>query len=229
MFITQHYVAFSSWGDLRVLLSLRKMDKVQKTNTMIYIPNAISIIMEDKEEYFFGSFIDRELCHTLLTNLMQIEKRIMELHRDDTDGDEDDFMDDGHLEFGYQTRTTSSSSSTMFKSPTVVSVTTASAATTNTNTASAAVTTSSTIAATSGESEAVVKGEGEGAQEEQSQQQQQEQVEEQPIVEEDCPTFNLDQKYFDQAKILFIAEETMKDVGCTDILRTMWATTATYQ
>ncbi|RYG69782.1 hypothetical protein EON64_01845, partial [archaeon] len=58
MFIMQHYVAFSGWKDMRVLLPMGRIDRIEKTNTLLYIPNALSICMQDKSEYFFGSFID---------------------------------------------------------------------------------------------------------------------------------------------------------------------------
>jgi hypothetical protein len=52
---------------------------MEKCNTMVYIPNAISITVEEGEEYFFGSFIDRVQCFTLLTNLSEIAKRIISI------------------------------------------------------------------------------------------------------------------------------------------------------
>jgi hypothetical protein len=100
MFITQHFVAFSSWKDMRVLLPMRKVCKVEKTNTLLYIPNALCLLMEDKAEYFFGSFIDRDACVHLLLNLVEIERRIIEIHGIDTSLR----ARDRELEFGYQTR-----------------------------------------------------------------------------------------------------------------------------
>jgi hypothetical protein len=51
MFVTQRYLAFSGWPDTKVLLAMRNIEKMEKTNTLVYIPNAISIIAADKGVY----------------------------------------------------------------------------------------------------------------------------------------------------------------------------------
>lgn len=99
MFITQHFVAFAGWKDMRVLLPMRNVLRIEKTNTLLYIPNALTIILEDKGgEYFFGSFIDRDACVQMLKNLVEIERRIIEIHGHDAT------LEARGLEFGYQTR-----------------------------------------------------------------------------------------------------------------------------
>lgn len=232
MFITQHYVAFSSWGDLRVLLSLRRIEKVNKATTLGYIPNAISIVMENKEEFFFGSFIDRELCYTLLTNLMQIEKRILQLHRDDADDDNDDFLDDAHLEFGYQSRG-------IFKS-TPANAPAAGAPTANPQGSAPGAGPASTFndileggetIASPGsssvrkifeEGNAEESGKG-GSGDEDAAVEEEAPVEDEtpkPIVEDDSSGFQLD-KYFDNAKIIPIADETFQ-VGATELWQACW-------
>eukprot|EP01034_Spumella_vulgaris_P023821 gene23821-30092_t len=96
LFITQHFLAFSGWPDTRVLLPLSSIKNLEKCNTMVYIPNAISITVEEGEEYFFGSFIDRVQCFTLLTNLSEIAKRIISIQGNA-------FQPETRvLEFGYQ-------------------------------------------------------------------------------------------------------------------------------
>lgn len=97
MFITQHYVAFAGWKDVRVLLPMRAIAKIEKSTTLGYIPNALRISMEDRSEYFFGSFIDRDACALMLTNLAEIERRIIEIHGVDSS------TEAKGLEFGYQT------------------------------------------------------------------------------------------------------------------------------
>jgi GRAM domain len=79
MFITQRFMAFSGWPDTRVLLALHNITAIEKTNTLIYLPNAILLTTADKEEYFFGSFIDRDPCYSLLTSMSEVSKRLMEL------------------------------------------------------------------------------------------------------------------------------------------------------
>jgi hypothetical protein len=98
LYILQHYVAFGGWNDLRVLLPMRGIDRIERTNTLLYIPNALTIIMEDKAEYFFGSFIDRDACVNMLKSMVEIERRIIEIHGVDSS------LTDRGLEFGYQTR-----------------------------------------------------------------------------------------------------------------------------
>jgi hypothetical protein len=122
LFITQHFLAFSGWPDTRVLLSLSCVKKIEKTNTLMYIPNAISIIclidnsawaaangevVEDpcEDEFFFGSFIERELCFNLIRNLSEIEKRIAEISFRTTAGPDSvmPVQSMPPLEYGYQT------------------------------------------------------------------------------------------------------------------------------
>lgn len=98
LFITQHYLAFSGWPETRVLLCMIDIVSIEKTNTLGYIPNAITIKVEDKSEYFFGSLMDRDQCHSLIKNLIEVEKRITELH-----GSEGVKIN-RQLEYGYQTK-----------------------------------------------------------------------------------------------------------------------------
>lgn len=53
------------------------------------------------EEYFFGSFIERDQCFQLLNSMREVERRLFQLHGDDVvlDGDK-------NLDFGYQNRGT---------------------------------------------------------------------------------------------------------------------------
>lgn len=76
-------MAFSGWPDTRVLLPLKYLDSIEKTNTLYYIPNAISVVMNDQEKFFFGSFIDRDYCYNLLKNMSEVEKRMIEIHGED--------------------------------------------------------------------------------------------------------------------------------------------------
>ena len=82
MFITQHYLIFSGWPEMRLLLALRDIMGVEKSNTMYYIPNAIIVNSESHGEFFFGSFIDRDVCFALINNMSQIAKRLIEIKRD---------------------------------------------------------------------------------------------------------------------------------------------------
>lgn len=98
MFITQHFLAFSGWPDTRVLLALSNIRSVEKSNTLGYIPNALSVTTSDGQEFFFGSFIERTQCLTLLTSLSEIARRIIAIQG------EDFVADPRPLEFGYQSR-----------------------------------------------------------------------------------------------------------------------------
>lgn len=80
MYITQHFIAFSGWPDTRVLLSMEHIVKVEKMNTLMYVPNALQITTKDTEEYFFGSFIDRDQCFNLIVQMSDVGKRLLELH-----------------------------------------------------------------------------------------------------------------------------------------------------
>lgn len=98
MFVTQHYLAFSGWPDTRVLLLIRNITEVERMNTLYYVPNALSVKMDDESEYFFGSFIDRELCYALLLNLSEVGRRTANMP------DFDETTERRTLEFGYQTQ-----------------------------------------------------------------------------------------------------------------------------
>ena len=104
-----------------MLLALRNIEKLEKSNTLVYIPNAITIVTADKgmlfrnlfiylliklifissDEYFFGSFIERDQCFQLLHNMREVERRLIALH-----GSEAILEADKNLDFGYLNRTT---------------------------------------------------------------------------------------------------------------------------
>lgn len=127
LYVTQNYLAFSGWPELRVLIPLAEVSKVEKSTTLGYIPNAITIKMKDNSDYFFASFIDRELCYNLIVRLSQIAKSVVDLRNseiekkkregnEDKSDKDDDMVDDYKydqdgkpLEFGYQIITTASS------------------------------------------------------------------------------------------------------------------------
>lgn len=78
MFITNGYLAFSGWPETRVLIELKNIVDIEKKQ-MFFIPNALTIKDTAGEEYFFGSFLDRDLCYRMLTPLVLIAKSIGEL------------------------------------------------------------------------------------------------------------------------------------------------------
>jgi len=98
LFITQHYVAFSGWPEARVLLSFSDISTITREKTLYYVPNAISIITNDKNEYFYASFLDREQCFNMLNNLLQVNRRLLELNGIDVN------QTNRNLEFGYQVK-----------------------------------------------------------------------------------------------------------------------------
>jgi hypothetical protein len=79
MFITQHHIAFSGWPELRVLIPLEKVERLKKTNTVYIIPNAITVHTVSGDNYFFGSFIDRDACFELLSSMVNIAKSLVQV------------------------------------------------------------------------------------------------------------------------------------------------------
>lgn len=77
--MTNHYVAFNGWPDTKVLISLKEIKSVEKSNALYFLANAITIYVNDGEEYFFGSFLDRDLCHQTISSMVTIEKSLLEL------------------------------------------------------------------------------------------------------------------------------------------------------
>ena len=78
MFLTQQYLAFSGWPEGRVLLSLQQIAGVERT-TVFFVPNALLVTTTVGEEYFFGSFLDRDQCYNLLTVMVKIAKGLVEM------------------------------------------------------------------------------------------------------------------------------------------------------
>eukprot|EP01041_Mallomonas_annulata_P000512 gene512-983_t len=78
LYLTQQYLAFAGWPDGRVLLSLQQIAHVERTS-VFFVPNALLITTAVGEEYFFGSFLDRDQCYNMLTLMMKIAKRLVEM------------------------------------------------------------------------------------------------------------------------------------------------------
>lgn len=81
-----------------MLLLIRDIAEVNRMNTLYYVPNALSVVMGDSSEYFFGSFIDREQCYAMLISLNDVGKHMATLPG------YDETAELRSLEFGYQTR-----------------------------------------------------------------------------------------------------------------------------
>lgn len=88
LFITNRFLAFSGWPETRVILELQKIENVEKKQ-VFFIPNALSV-NSNGEEYFFGSFLDRDLCYRMLTSMVMIAKSLNEITGEtSTPGDSD--------------------------------------------------------------------------------------------------------------------------------------------
>ena len=95
LYVTQHYIAFHGWLDnTRILLPLHNVVFVEKSNTMLYVPNALSITTQLYGDYFFGSFIDRDQCYNLIVRMSEVCKRLLEFK---------EYVEPKHLLFGNQT------------------------------------------------------------------------------------------------------------------------------
>jgi hypothetical protein len=77
LFITNRFLAFSGWPETRVILELQNIENVEKKQ-VFFIPNALSV-NSNGEEYFFGSFLDRDLCYRMLTSMVMIAKSLNEI------------------------------------------------------------------------------------------------------------------------------------------------------
>lgn len=101
MFITQHYMAFAgfggmgAWDGVRILLALKDIVKIEKAFTMGIFPTALLITDSSDDDYFFGSFLDRDSCFSMLSNMSQAEKQLAKM-----DGAA---VDKRNLVLGYQT------------------------------------------------------------------------------------------------------------------------------
>jgi len=100
MYVTQNFVAFSGWPDTRVLLSLVDVSSIEKSNTLMYVPNALIFKTAD-EEYFLASFLDRDQCYNFITSLCEVAKRLVDLQGPSP------LVTDRNLVFGFQSNFTS--------------------------------------------------------------------------------------------------------------------------
>ena len=69
-------MAFSGWPETRTLLSLQQIANVEK-QSLFFVPNAILVTTNVGEDYFFGSFLDRDLCYSMLTAMILIAKSLL--------------------------------------------------------------------------------------------------------------------------------------------------------
>lgn len=76
--ITTKNLMFAGWPECRVVIPLHSISSVEKTNSLMIIPNALLLKVESGEEYFFGSFMERELCYSLLTSMVEVSKGLQE-------------------------------------------------------------------------------------------------------------------------------------------------------
>ena len=77
--VTTKNLMFSGWPECRVIIPLHKISAVEKTNSLVIIPNALLITVNNGEEYFFGCFMERELCYTLLNSMVEVSKGLQEI------------------------------------------------------------------------------------------------------------------------------------------------------
>lgn len=71
LYITKFFVAYQGWPETRLLLRFSDILTFEKSNTLIYIPNAILIKIKS-DEYFFGSLIERDNAYNMLMNLWNV-------------------------------------------------------------------------------------------------------------------------------------------------------------
>jgi len=79
MYITQNFLAFSGWPEMRVLLHMNQITSVERTNSVIFIANAVLITTYEGIEYSFGSFVDRDHCYTILHSMVEVFKSLREI------------------------------------------------------------------------------------------------------------------------------------------------------
>lgn len=77
--MTTKNLMFAGWPECRVIIPLHNISAVEKTNSLMIIPNALLITVNTGEEFFFGSFMERELCYTLLNSMVEVSKGLQEI------------------------------------------------------------------------------------------------------------------------------------------------------
>ena len=77
MFVTADAIYFVGWGHLKIILDHVECKSIQKEKAVL-ADNAISILMKDGKNYFFGSFAFRENCYQLINRLQQVKVALIE-------------------------------------------------------------------------------------------------------------------------------------------------------
>jgi len=74
MYVTSHFCCFYSYifgWEQKVVIDWREVDSITKEKTAIFIPNAIQLTLNNKNKYFFASFVERDNSFMLLFTLWQ--------------------------------------------------------------------------------------------------------------------------------------------------------------
>lgn len=74
MYISLNYICFYanifSW-ETNLTIKCKDIKQINKTNTALIIPNAIEIVTNNGDKYFFGSYVSREKAYLMLYKLWQ--------------------------------------------------------------------------------------------------------------------------------------------------------------
>ena len=74
MYISLNYIAFYanifSW-ETNLVIKCKDIKQIYKTNTALFIPNAIEIVTNSGDKYFFASYVSREKAYLMLFKIWQ--------------------------------------------------------------------------------------------------------------------------------------------------------------
>ena len=76
MYVTQNYLCFQGWPEVKVVLEIKDIASVTRSNSVIFIANCVVLTTNDGVEYSFGSFTNRDLCYNLILSMVNVKKGV---------------------------------------------------------------------------------------------------------------------------------------------------------
>ena len=78
LYLSAHHLSFAAWRGAGLRVALGLVSSVERTHTVFFVPNAI-LVRTAAEDLFFGSFLDRDGCYAVLSELVEVNARLKDI------------------------------------------------------------------------------------------------------------------------------------------------------